>query len=146
MSEGHRLIYYSRNLIEGSSEAVRVEIDRILAVSRRNNPRADLTGALMFNNGCFAQVLEGPRSGITDTFERIQRDARHGQVTVLEYGPVPTRSFAAWSMAFVGERSEDRAIFGAMAALSGFDPTQMDGESIFRTLQRLVREEERPAA
>ena len=37
----------------------------------------------MFNSGCFAQVLEGPHHAIQATFERIQCDERHSDVTVL---------------------------------------------------------------
>ncbi|MCJ2078787.1 BLUF domain-containing protein [Methylobacterium sp. E-016] len=35
----------------------------------------------MFNAGAFAQVLEGPRRQVEETFERIQCDDRHGDVT-----------------------------------------------------------------
>ena len=42
-----RLIYVSRNLLEGPAEAVEQEVFRILEVSRRNNLRDGITGALL---------------------------------------------------------------------------------------------------
>ena len=146
MSHLTRLVYYSRNLIPGSEPEVAAEIQQILAASRRNNARVDVTGALMFNRGCFAQILEGPRAALEETFERIQRDRRHAAVVVLEYAPVETRAFPSWSMAFVGENARDREAFGGLGAESGFDPAHITAEMIFGTLQRVVREEEGAAA
>jgi hypothetical protein len=121
-------------------------IQAILAASRRNNPSVGVTGALMFNAGCFAQVLEGPKAGIEHTFERIQQDERHGDVSVLSFGPVADRSFDRWSMAFVGESVAETEQYGAIADQSGYDPSRMTGDAVFTTLQRLMREEERAAA
>ena len=75
----------------------------------------------MFNSGCFAQVLEGPLGAVAATFERIQRDARHADVMVLDFRPVSERSFGAWSMAFVGQSLEGRDLFADLAASTGFD-------------------------
>ena len=77
MTQLYRLVYYSRNTMPGSIAEIEKGIAQILGASRQNNARADVTGALLFNKGCFAQILEGPSSGIDQTFERIQRDMRH---------------------------------------------------------------------
>ncbi len=106
MSENlHGLVYYSRNRAASTPEGMARTIADILASSRRNNPRVAVTGALMFNAGCFAQVLEGPQTAIMHTFERIQQDERHGEVSVLSFAPVAQRAFDRWSMGFVGESS-----------------------------------------
>ena len=47
-----------------------------------------------------AQVLEGSQTEVDDLFERIKRDVRHYNITLLTYGPVAARYFAQWSMAF----------------------------------------------
>jgi hypothetical protein len=138
----HRLVYYSRNRTAASPDTMSTAIQTILAASRRNNTSVDVTGALMFNAGCFAQVLEGPRSAVEHTFERIQQDARHGDVSVLSFGPVAGRAFDGWSMGFVGESATHAAQYGSVAAESGYDPSRMTSDAIFETLQRLMREEE----
>lgn len=108
-----RLVYVSRNTL-GVEAMAEAELAHILAASRRNNAASGVTGALLSGPNCFAQVLEGPLPAIEATFERIQRDLRHGQVTVLAATPVPLRDFPDWSMAHVAEE-------GA-AALGGVEP------------------------
>jgi hypothetical protein len=102
----------------------------------------DVTGALMFNAGCFAQVLEGPRPAIEAIFERIQQDERHGEVSLLAFDPAPARAFAQWSMGFVGARVNDAARYGVLVQDSGFTPARMSGDALFETLHRLALEEE----
>lgn len=96
-----RILYCSRNMIPGTPATQQAEIASILSSSRAGNRQHLVTGALLFNSGYFAQVLEGPRHAIEHIFEKIQRDERHGDVTVLESGDSPQRDFPEWSMAYV---------------------------------------------
>ena len=138
----YMLVYYSRNKAAGSPNTMATTIQAILAASRRNNASIGVTGALMFNAGCFAQVLEGPKAGVEHTFERIQQDERHGDVSVLSFGPVADRAFDRWSMGFVGESVADVEQYGNIADQSGYDPSRMTGDDLFATLQRLMLDEE----
>ena len=107
MSDVYRILYCSRNFIEeGGRDA---EISHILASARANNGKKNVTGALLYNSGCFAQVLEGPRPAIEQIFEKIQRDQRHGDVTVLESGAAAGRDFPDWSMAHVRPPSQSES-------------------------------------
>jgi blue light- and temperature-responsive anti-repressor len=142
MSDLYRLVYASKNLLQGSEAEVTAAVRQILDASQRNNREVGVTGALMFNAGAFAQVLEGPRRGVEATFERIQRDLRHGDVTVLQCGPTESRSFANWSMAFVGQSARGQERFSSLAAESGFDLSRLDGDQVFAMLHGLVTEEE----
>jgi len=142
MSELYRLVYASKNLFQGTEAELAATVSQILAASQRNNDRSEVTGALMFNAGAFAQVLEGPRRGVEETFERIQCDDRHGDVTVLQCGPTESRGFANWSMAFVGQSAGGQAQFIQLAAESGFDLSRLDGDAVFAMLHELVLEEE----
>ncbi|MGU3406922.1 BLUF domain-containing protein [Methylobacterium brachiatum] len=142
MSELYRLVYASKNMLHGSEAELTAIVGQILATSQRNNARSDVTGALMFNAGAFAQVLEGPRRGVEETFERIQCDDRHSDVTVLQCGPTESRSFANWSMAFVGQSAGGQEQFSRLAAESGFDLARLDGDAVFAMLHELVLEEE----
>jgi hypothetical protein len=142
MSDLYRLVYYSHSRLPASTEAMADSVDSILDAACRNNPRLGVTGALMFNRGCFAQVLEGTRESVARTFERIQQDPRHGDVSLLEFAPAKARAFENWSMAFVGASVQDAAKFGAIAGESGYDPAKMSAEALFRVLQALVLEDE----
>jgi len=112
-----RLAYISRN--EGlHGEAA---LAALLAVSRRNNARVGVTGAMLFSERCFAQVLEGPLPAVAEVFERIQRDERHNDVTILLSEESAERRFADWAMAYAGEDQDAHARFARMdfTALQG---------------------------
>ncbi len=115
-NELYKILYCSRNLMQGESDQQDAEIRQILNTSRVNNSRQGVTGALLYNSGCFAQVLEGPQSAIETIFERIQRDARHGDVTILSSASGGERDFPEWAMAHVQPPSEMQAT-GIAAAL-----------------------------
>lgn len=142
MSDLYRLVYASKNLIQGTDEEILREVTQILEASQRNNVPVEVTGALMFNAGAFAQVLEGPQQGVEDTFERIQCDPRHGDVTVLQCGPTGARSFANWSMAYVSQSDAGRTRWDGIAGASGFDLSQLDGDAVFAMLHELVLDAE----
>ncbi len=142
MSEDiYRLVYYSRSEIKGGAETFAKEVAGILAASRRNNASAGITGALMFSDGSFGQVLEGPRRGIETTFERIQRDPRHSEVSLLAFEPVSLTAFADWSMGYIGADKIKAAAHGGIATASGFNPARLGADALFETLRRLVLEE-----
>ena len=130
----YRLVYYSSNRIGASGEQMRAQIDQILAASRRNNRAAGLTGALMFSSGYFGQVLEGPQDAVEATFERIQQDTRHGDVSLLEFVKIADRAFGDWSMAFVGGVND---IFADWRD-DGFDMSVITGELLLSKLRELV--------
>ncbi len=101
MSKIQKVVYCSRNLIEGDAAARDAEISQILETARKNNSRASVTGALLFSADHFAQVLEGPQEAVETIFERIQHDTRHSDVTILESLTSEQRDFSEWSMAYI---------------------------------------------
>jgi len=92
-----QLIYLSN----AKPELKQVELDRILEASRRNNPPRDITGLLVFANGVFIQVLEGPSMGVHKLFETICDDSRHQDVAMLGEYIGQDRIFTKWSMGFL---------------------------------------------
>lgn len=140
-----RLVYISRNEITGDEATILREIEQILASARIKNPIENITGALMFNAGCFAQVLEGSHEEIQNTFERIQCDPRHSHVVVLAFEPVAERGFSSWSMAYLGANSNASAQFGDITNKSGFDPALLEGERIFDLIKEHLIEAESAA-
>lgn len=73
---------------------------KILETSRRNNSKRDITGMLLYVEGNFMQVLEGPRAAVLDLKETIDRDTRHHTVIEILNLSVSERIFADWSMGF----------------------------------------------
>jgi len=133
----HRLLYCSRNTIPGAIEAVAAEVRGILAISRVNNARDGVTGGLLFSKGCFAQVLEGPLDAVGAAFERIQCDARHCDVVVLQSGPITKRDFPDWSMAFAGADAASSPL-GDVILAGAFSGQSSAGDEVLDMLKALV--------
>ena len=142
MTQLYRVLYCSRNTVAGTPEDVAADVRAILACSRRNNARDGITGGLLFSAGVFAQVLEGPASAVERTFERIQCDERHGEVTVLQAGPVAARDFPAWSMAFAGAEAAGGLLGGVVMADAFSGRSKAGGEVLDLLRSVVVRETE----
>jgi Sensors of blue-light using FAD len=138
----YRLVYFSRNTIPGKPVQIAAQIESILESARRNNAPRGVTGALIFNSGVFAQVLEGAREDIEHIFERIQCDARHSEVQVLALEETASRRFPSWSMAFIGRSVEGQNLFSRIAEATGFEAKRMEGERVLEIISSIAIEEE----
>ena len=141
MTELYRILYCSRSTLGEDTASAIEEIRKILAVSRVNNGRDDVTGGLFFSRQWFAQVLEGPVEMVESAFERIQCDDRHCDVTILQSGPIDVRDFPSWSMGFAGQ--EKPSDFGQAIIDAVFTGETQAGSDVLALLKRVViREEE----
>jgi blue light- and temperature-responsive anti-repressor len=142
MSEAlHRIVYCSRNLLHGEPEQVQASLQQILRSARRHNEEAGITGALLYNSGCFAQILEGPLSAVEAAFERIQLDVRHTDLVVVENKPVAHRAFPNWSMAFSAAPGAEDNICITETFEATFSGLDLEKDTILQHMQRLVVEE-----
>lgn len=147
MSDGgssYRLIYLSKSNLHGPAVETEAEVNRILDASRRNNARDGITGALLFSDSCFAQVLEGRSEVIHAVFERIQLDPRHRDTVVLGCERAE-REFGGWSMAYAGPATREGAPYGHLALQ---DPGGAASGRVLEVLRGVVRRQhaEAPAA
>jgi hypothetical protein len=97
-------------------------LDEILAVSRRNNAAAGVTGLLLSGGRRFLQALEGPEGPVRATFNRIARDPRHFAIIVeLNNREITNRQFGDWAMAYNagGEAGEDTDLREVVRKLIG---------------------------
>ena len=94
------LLYVSRSFIDFPRDEWKV-VD-IVRVARERNRLLSVTGALMFTETHFAQVLEGPATAVDELMASIRRDDRHSDVTVIETEAMSRRRFGNWSMAYWG--------------------------------------------
>lgn len=76
------------------------ELLDILKVSRENNETGNVTGMLLYKGGNFMQVLEGPDDAVNAVFEKIKKDPRHKDVSVISREQIQVRQFPSWEMAF----------------------------------------------
>ncbi|MBU3621480.1 BLUF domain-containing protein [Polynucleobacter sp. CS-Odin-A6] len=75
---------------------------RLLYHSYLSNTHDGITGALIFENNRFGQIIEGPKVQIEDLWKKIQKDSRHKNVRLIDSKPIDHRSFSKWTMVFQG--------------------------------------------
>lgn len=80
----------------------------LLHVSRVNNVRDGVTGLLLFNDGRFLQMLEGPVGAVREGMSRIAADPRHRDLDILLERDIAQREFPDWTMGFRSLSSEPR--------------------------------------
>lgn len=96
------------------------DLEALLLQSRIHNVHWDVTGALLYHDHSFFQVIEGPAENVRDLWKKIERDPRHFALHLfLEQQPA-TRLFPEWQMAWVTSQAVEAA---------GFNPRLLRKES-----------------
>jgi len=96
----HEIIYFSL----ASEEMDAGKLDRLLSRCRSENEKTGITGALVFYEREFLQLLEGEESDVLALYAQIESDLRHQQIYKLWEGPIAERSFGEWTMAFLDQK------------------------------------------
>ncbi|MBI5268986.1 MAG: BLUF domain-containing protein [Burkholderiales bacterium] len=83
------------------------ELGQLLAAARAKNRRLGITGMLLYVDGCFFQVLEGPLAAVDGLYEQIRVDPRHAGVTQIVRESVAARAFDRWTMGYAAATGEE---------------------------------------
>lgn len=130
-----RLIYVSHRK-DHSAEG----LDAIFDVSRKNNLRDDITGALIVSDEYFVQLLEGDRLLVSQCMVRITHDVRHAEIEFVATNLVPNRLFAEWSLHRIETSAIDRNVLKPFLINGAFQPTLMPQAVIEDLCRRLSGE------
>ncbi|RYZ85777.1 MAG: BLUF domain-containing protein [Proteobacteria bacterium] len=76
------------------------ELTELLTQSKANNQSQGITGLLLYREGLFMQLLEGPEEAVHDCYRRICADPRHKDILLLLEKSSSGRLFGHWAMAF----------------------------------------------
>jgi len=82
------------------------ELTDLLVKSRKNNQALDITGMLLYKEGNFMQLLEGPKDAVLSLKRKIEKDSRHSGMIVLLREEHEKREFPDWSMGFKSLNAE----------------------------------------
>lgn len=130
-----RLIYASRSTSPLNNET----IAGILAQSEKHNLDAGITGVLCVCHGdIFMQALEGGREEVNRLYGKLLRDARHTDITLLDYSEIKERRFSSWRM---GRVDLDKLNLGVVLKYSEklhLDPFQISGRVALALLEELI--------
>jgi hypothetical protein len=109
------------------------DLEEILVDAREGNERRNITGALIYVDGVFLQVLEGDKQTVLSLMRSIGDDSRHSSVKVFYEAEVETPMFGRWSMAYLSAMPEQMA---AWAGLEGTDSIESIVSHIHREPHR----------
>ena len=98
--------YLSQSKLDWTDEA----IDELLERSKRNNATRKITGAMIYANGYFMQLIEGPQISVDELYSTIEADPRHEVLSLLHNQEIKDRHFSDWAMEYrdsddLGERA-----------------------------------------
>jgi hypothetical protein len=117
----YQIIYSS----ESTSPMQAVDLEEILEQARARNAASGITGALVYVDGVFLQILEGEPVKVQTLMASIAKDLRHQTVTVLLENTAPIASFAEWKMAYVSATSEQVAMWAGLSGIADI-PTMLN--------------------
>ncbi|SMG30142.1 Sensors of blue-light using FAD [Marivirga sericea] len=137
-----QLVYVSDRKRNNSSED---EIDNILEACKKNNPDLGITGALLYSDKKFLQLVEGENGVVMGLYDKIKKDARHANCIMLSYVPIKEKTFPSWHMGSKKFDSnqidyktnispEDKATFSKL--LSG---AEVDGNKTNQIIQKFFK-------
>jgi hypothetical protein len=117
----YQIIYSS----ESTSPMQAVDLEEILEQARARNTASGITGALVYVDGVFLQILEGEPLKVQALMARIAKDLRHQTVTVLLESTAAVASFAEWKMAYVSATPEQVATWAGLSGIADI-PTMLN--------------------
>lgn len=105
-------IMYSSQAAEPMTAAA---LEKILTDARAGNAVRNVTGALIYVDGVFFQILEGDKAVVHELMANIARDSRHQSVTVFHEAEVEARAFESWRMAYLSPTPEQMSAWAGLA-------------------------------
>jgi hypothetical protein len=134
-----RLTYFSRNRLGEWYSSKDAGIAEILATSVANNLRDCITGALICDDDWFVQALEGSENKVSAAFERILRDQRHRDVSLVAIQAVSERRYPNAALACVVRGQDNDDLFRQYGENQSFDPRQVRPDRLSDLIEALVR-------
>ena len=135
----YQLVYSS----EAAPGLTDEDIQDILEGSRVDNEERGVTGALIFVDRVFVQVLEGEKDAVEALMAKIERDPRHHDVTVIHEGESGSRIFESWHMAFLNPDPEQMSRWAGLPGASSMEDIvaalDRNPDRVPEVLERIVR-------
>jgi hypothetical protein len=133
-----RVAYFSRNRLDFFNAPMRDRVSELRATSVAHNRRDGITGALVYDEKWFAQILEGGERVVSNAFERILRDQRHSDVTLVALSPVVERYFGDCPMTCAALGKSNSDLVRHCCDSARFDPPLMSADRLMQLIEAVV--------
>ena len=90
------------------------DLEKILTDARAGNEARGVTGALVYVDGVFFQILEGEEAVVRNLMAHIASDTRHQSVKVFYEAQVDVRAFESWSMAYLAPTAQEMSTWAGL--------------------------------
>jgi Sensors of blue-light using FAD len=130
-----RLVYVSR----AAPCLCTAEVYAIIRCAHAGNGATGVTGALVFLDGWFAQVLEGPAAVLDARFAQIRRDPRHEALQIRQRERVHARAFAGQPMALRTKACLDSGVLSSFGYRAGFPVTEFPADVLVEFIVQACR-------
>ena len=101
----YQIVYSSHSTVPMQSD----DLEDLLERARARNAQLGISGALVYTDGVFLQILEGERAPVEALMAGIRKDVRHENVEILREGDIASARFSHWKMAYVAATPEQVA-------------------------------------
>ena len=102
------------------------DLEKILTDARAGNQARNVTGALVYVDGVFFQILEGDKAVVSNLMANIASDTRHQSVKVFYEAQVDVRAFESWSMAYLGPTAQEMSTWAGLPATATVEEVLAD--------------------
>ena len=129
----YQIIYSSESTFPMKTE----DLEELLERARAKNSVQGISGALIYADGMFLQILEGEHDPVQALMATIVKDVRHENVLVLREGEIPSAKFSRWDMAYIAATAAEVARWAGLgAATATADGGARDvADNVHRTAQ-----------
>ncbi len=76
------------------------DLEELLLTTRKRNHDRKITGLLLYSDGNFIGVLEGPKLAVQQLTRKIERDTRHCGFKTVWFRPKNKRDFPEYQIAY----------------------------------------------
>jgi Sensors of blue-light using FAD len=104
MSTVRQVIYISK----AADDFAASDLRELAEVSARNNKLRGITGALLYIDNCFIQVIEGDEGSMSDLLAKLEADPRHCNIRIISDRLEKCRHFPDWSMGLISTPDDER--------------------------------------
>ncbi len=115
------------------------EVYDIIRASHTGNAERGLSGLLLFLDGWFAQILEGPAGPLEDTLTRIAADRRHGDLGLRVRGRAFGRLFPGQAMALRYRACLGDELLAEFGYRPGFPVADFPADTLIEMMTRACR-------
>jgi hypothetical protein len=113
-------------------------LEEILGDARTGNQARNVTGALIYVDGVFFQIIEGDKDVVQNLMANIARDSRHHSVKVFYEAEVDVRTFASWSMAYLSATAEQMSKWAGLPGTATVEELLADINRVPRILVNIM--------